>query len=327
MKTRSAEILYAESLKMKIYRDIPGDKEKAGSVVTIGTFDGVHKGHREIISRVIEESEMSGLESCVVTFEPHPRTVVSKDFRLEILTTLDEKTGILESLGVDKFWIINFTKEFSSKSYDEFIMEYLVKGTNAKKIVIGYDHKFGKNRDGNVKKLEALGKENGFEVIEMSAVKNNSEEISSTKIRSAIAEGLIDKANNYLGRYYSISGTVVKGAQRGRTLGYPTANISPDDANKIVPKTGVYFTRCNIEGTEYFGMTNIGLRPTFHDVTELIIEVNIFNFNKEIYGKNLKIEFIERIREEIKFNSVDSLIGQIAKDKEECIKLIEKLTN
>lgn len=312
---------------MKIYRDIPENIEETGTIVTVGTFDGVHKGHQKIIQRVLEESAKSALKSCVVTFDPHPRAVVSKDFNIGILSSLKEKTEILENLGVDILRVINFTKEFSSKSYDEFVREYLVKQIKAKKIVIGYDHKFGNNRDGNVVKMEKIGGEEGFEVIEMDAVKNDSEKISSTKIRNAIIDGLIHKANGYLGRYYSLSGTVVKGAHRGRTLGYPTANILLDDINKLVPQSGVYFTRCFLRDQEYFGVTNIGLRPTFHDVTELIIEVNIFNFNDDIYGENLKIEFIERIREEVKFNSVDSLVLQISKDKEECLKLIEKLTN
>lgn len=311
---------------MKVYKDISEFCGTDNTVVTVGTFDGLHKGHMDIISRVVREAANSSLKSCVVTFDPHPRTVVTSNFKHSVLTLFEEKQNLLENAGVDNLVIINFTSGFSSKSYLEFIEEDLINKLKAKKIVIGYDHKFGKDRQGDKEKLRQITDINGVEVIEVNAVKNNSDEISSTKIRHAISDGNIEKANSYLGRYYSVNGIIVKGAQRGRKLGFPTANILADE-KKLIPGAGVYVSRILSGKNVYFGLTNIGLRPTFNDTDVLMIETNIFDFEKDIYGEKLTVEFMGRIRDEIRFGNADMLIKQINKDKEECLKYIKNLTN
>ncbi|NLT51816.1 MAG: bifunctional riboflavin kinase/FAD synthetase [Ignavibacteria bacterium] len=311
---------------MKVYKDISEFSGTDNTVVTVGSFDGLHKGHMDIINRVVREAEKSSLKSCVVTFDPHPRTVVTSNFKHSVLTLFEEKQTLLEKAGVDNLVIINFTSGFSSKSYLEFIEEYLIKKLRTKKIVIGYDHKFGKNRLGDKEKLRQITNSSGVEVIEVNAVKSNSDEISSTKIRNAISDGDIEKANKFLGRYYTVTGIIVKGAQRGRKLGYPTANILADE-KKLIPGAGVYVSRIFLGKNVYFGLTNIGLRPTFNDTDVFMIETNIFDFEKDIYGEKLTVEFIGRIRDEIRFGNADMLIEQIKKDKEECLKYIKNLTN
>lgn len=293
-------------------------------VVTVGSFDGLHIGHFEILNKVKQcAAEING-STFVVTFDPHPRSVISKNFDLKILTSLTEKKEILDANGIDNLAVINFTDEFSKLTSEEFIKKYVVEKFGAAKMVIGYDHKFGRDRLGDVNKLREIGKVYGFEVCDVPPVTVETEIVSSTAIRNALAEGNIDKANLFLGRNYSLSGLVVIGAQRGRLLGFPTANIQLDDPSKAVPMKGVYFVACKVENENHFGIMNIGYRPTFENKHEMVLEVHILNFSRDIYGKEFKVSFLRRLREEKKFESKEALVHQIETDKKIALDLINK---
>jgi len=301
---------------MNIYREIVQIKKVKNAVVTVGSFDGLHLGHFKILDEVKKVVQDLKGSSFVITFEPHPRLVLSKDFGLKILTSLSEKIKILEEAGIENLAVINFTKEFSQLTSDEFISQIIVDKIGAAHMVIGHDHKFGKDRLGNVQKLSEVGKLYNFSVAEVPPVSTNGEIINSSKIRSALAEGDLLIANKFLGRNYSLEGIVVVGMKRGRTLGFPTANIKPDDSNKAIPKNGVYVVKCELEDNVYSGVMNIGIRPTFEDKKELVLEVHLLNFNRDIYGKKLRIEFIKRLRDEKKFASKEDLIEQMKTDKQ-----------
>ncbi|MCB9218437.1 MAG: bifunctional riboflavin kinase/FAD synthetase [Ignavibacteriales bacterium] len=288
----------------------------SNSVVTIGTFDGIHVGHLEIINVLKAKAKELNLKSVVITFYPHPRTVLANNYDIRLLTPLDEKKKVFSNLNIDCLYIINFTKEFSNKTYKEFFDEIIVNKIKAKHLVIGYDHKFGKNRDGDINKLGEYIKENELTMSIVGPEQIDDEIISSTKIRNALLDGNIEGANLMLGRNYSLDGIVVEGSKRGRELGFPTANLGLADNNKLVPKNGVYFVKANVEGNNYFGVANVGLRPTFNNTTVPITEVFILDFNKDIYGKEIVLEFVKRIRDEIKFDSREILELQIKKDVE-----------
>ncbi len=307
---------------MKVYKDSSEFIKKNNVVITVGSFDGLHIGHLKILDELKRIKNSVGAEGVLLTFEPHPRQVVSKDFGLKILTSLDEKKILLEKAGIDSLIIQNFTREFSEMTSDEFIKKVLVDDIGVSHIVVGHDHKFGRDRLGNDEKLKELGKKYGFEVTSVPAKTIDGEIISSSVIRKALIEGDIDKANLFFGRSYSFCGLVVKGAQRGRTLGFPTANIQLDDARKAIPKRGVYAVTCSCRGEVLNGIMNIGMRPTFEDKTELVIEVNLFDFNKDIYGEKVSIDFIKRLRDEKKFASKEELIHQIELDKKEAKRLL-----
>ncbi len=309
---------------MRIYKDESEIIKTKKPVVTVGSFDGLHIGHFEILNKVKKcAGEING-SSFIVTFDPHPRSVVSKNFELKILSSLEEKKEILEDYGIENLAVINFTEEFSKFTSDEFISKYVVQKIGAAKMVIGYDHKFGKDRLGDVNKLQRIGKHYSFEVEDVAPVTVDGEIVSSTAIRNALAEGNIDKANFFLGRNYSLRGVVVVGAQRGRLLGFPTANIQLDVPSKLVPMKGVYFVSCQVENETHFGIMNIGYRPTFENKHELVLEVHILNFNSDIYGKKFKISFLKRLREEKKFDSKETLIHQIETDKKIALDLSDK---
>ncbi len=312
---------------MKIYTDIKDYKKNKNAVVTVGTFDGLHIGHTKILDTL--KYKASGVDGTTVlmTFEPHPRTVVSKDFNLKLLTTLDEKIKLLEGFGIDDLLIVNFTKEFSQMSSEQFIKNLIVDKIGAVHMVVGHDHKFGKDRLGDEEKLREIAKQYNFEVTSVPAEMFNGEVISSTKIRNALVAGDVDTVNSFLGRSYSLSGVVVKGAQRGRLLGFPTANLRLHDQNKAVPKKGVYIVACRCENNPYYGIMNIGLRPTFADTIELVIEVHILNFDRDIYGKGLTVDFMKRLRDEKKFESKEELVHQIEEDKKKAVELISILNN
>ncbi|MBL1212297.1 MAG: bifunctional riboflavin kinase/FAD synthetase [Ignavibacteriae bacterium] len=312
---------------MKIYTDNSDIKTDKDKVVTVGTFDGVHQGHLNIIDLLISKTEEINGESILITFDPHPRTVVSGGFKNQLLTTLDEKIELMEKFGVDEVFVINFTKEFAQTTYEEFIKKIIVDKVNAKYVVIGHDHKFGKDRNGNETKLRELAEKMNFEVSAVEAKKVDGEVVSSTKIRKALTEGRIKEANIFLGWNYYFSGKVIKGAKRGRLLGFPTANIKLLDENKVIPKSGVYAVKCSLNNQIIFGVMNIGNRPTFNDIDYIIIEVHLIDFNKFIYDEILKIEFVERIRDEQKFESRESLIEQITKDKNKAEEILSKLIN
>lgn len=285
------------------------------SVVTIGTFDGVHYGHQKIISKVISIAEKHNLTSVLLTFFPHPRMVLQKDADIKMINTLAEKELILKNLGLTNLVVNKFTKDFSRLTAQEFVEDILVKQLNAKHIIIGYDHHFGRNRSANITDLKRFGEQFGFTVEEISAQDINEVSVSSTKIRKALLEGDIDTANQYLDYNFILTGTVVKGKGLGKTIEFPTANLKISETYKLIPKDGVYIVKSTIDNTVVFGMMNIGNNPTVNGTTKTI-EVHFFNFNKDLYTKNLTIEILKRIRDEKKYESIDALKKQLKKDQE-----------
>jgi riboflavin kinase/FMN adenylyltransferase len=296
------------------------------SIITVGTFDGVHLGHQEIIKILNSVKQNKGLRSVIVTFDPHPQIVLkNKDKDIKILSTTDEKIKIFESYGIDLVYVINFTKEFSQTPAREFYINYLINGVGVTDLVLGYDHMFGKNREGNFDTLTEMAKEFDFNVDKVEEFTLNGAHISSTEIRNFLLSGEIEKANNLLGREYSIEGEVIHGDKRGKELGYPTANLKVDEF-KLIPKNGIYAVSAEVDDVKgngkHNGMMSIGVNPTVSDNNNLKIEVNIFDFDKDIYGKKIKINFIDYMREEQKFNSLEDLIEAMASDKR---KILNKL--
>ncbi len=312
---------------MKVYKSIDKIVKDENTVLTIGTFDGIHKGHQVLFEKLKRYSSKNNLRNVVITFEPHPRTVVS-NFDIKLLTTLDEKSEILSQLKIENLLVINFTKEFAKQSSEEFITDIICNKIGVKHIIIGHDHKFGKDRNGNDNALIELGIKNNFTVERVEPVKYGDEIISSTKVRNALLNGEIKKTNNFLGRSYCFHGTIVKGVSRGTILGFPTANIEVEEENKLIPKNGVYVVKVIVENEIVYGVMNVGLRPTFADTLSVVIEAHLFEFNKDVYGKAIKVEILKRIRDEKKFNNKEELIYQIGKDKKEAIQFVGKtLTN
>jgi len=291
--------------------------------VTIGSFDGVHKGHISILKNLITEAQHNGLKSVVFTFDPHPRTVLSNSEPLRLLSSTSDKIDTLKKLGVDYLVMYPFDKAFSRLTAEEFVKTILVDGLHTKKIIIGYDHRFGRNRTASIDDLIDFGKTYNFEVAQIQAKQIDSISISSTKIRTALEEGAISTANSYLGYNYSISGTVISGNQLGRTLGYPTANIKSIDSLKLIPYQGVYIVKSYIDHQEVFGMMNIGTKPTV-DGTKQTIEVHFFNWNTDLYTKTISIELLHRLRDEQKFDSINDLKVQLQKDKANSIEWIKQ---
>ena len=300
---------------MNIYHSLDSFHKLEYGVVTSGTFDGVHLGHKKILSRLKEISEQSGGESVVLTFWPHPRTVVSEDSQgLHLLSTIDEKIELFSELGIQHLAIVPFTRAFSELSSEEFIQQILVEKIGTKKLVIGYDHRFGKNREGSFDFLKKNCSQYGFEVEEIPREDIENMAISSSRIRNSLNTGNISEANDLLGRPYTLSGTVVKGKQLGRTIGFPTANLFLHESYKLVPQNGVYIIRAKYQGKKYNAMLNIGVRPTV-DGTIRTIEAHLFDFNQEIYGEDLKLELLHYLRPEQKFDNLDNLVKQINIDK------------
>ena len=309
---------------MQIIYDNDESFNLSKSVVTIGTFDGIHIGHSAILDELYYYSKEKKSNSVLITFNPHPRTVINKNYNIKILTTFEEKIDILHNYKIDYLYVINFTKEFSKTTYKEFINKTIINKLRATYIVVGYDHKFGKDRDGDISKLMEIANQNSIGISVIGSKDIGGEIVSSTKIRNAINSGNIELANKMLGRNYSLSGIVVEGTKRGRTLGFPTANISIDDSNKMVPQNGVYFAEVTFNNKNYFGVLNIGLRPTFNNAKEPITEVHILDFNESIYGRKLTIRFFNRLRNEIKFESKEKLEKQIKEDIKVVKSLIKK---
>lgn len=307
---------------MKVYYDIHQFSGVKNPVVTIGTFDGVHIGHQKIIEKMRSvASEING-ETVLLTFHPHPRLVIHPDSKnLKFINTQKRKINLLELAGIDHLIIIPFTREFSKLTSSQFIKDYVVDKIKTRKLIIGYDHHFGKNRLGDFSILYDLGKEYGFEVDKICAQDVENIAVSSTKIRKALNEGKVELANRLLGYEYSITGTVVGGKKIGRTIDFPTANIEIDDEYKLITANGVYASRIEYEGNIYGGMSNIGVRPTVNH-SDLTIEVHIFDFNEELYGKTITIYFVDRIRDEIKFDDLNGLKSQLIKDEEVVKKLL-----
>ena len=296
--------------------------ENKGRVITIGTFDGVHIGHQKILKRLVKISEKKDLEPTVLTFFPHPRMVLQKDTNIKLINTIDEKAEIMKSLGIKNLTVKQFTKEFSRLTALEFVRDILVNELNIKHIIVGYDHRFGRNRTANIEDLKSFGDTFDFEVEEITAQDINDVTVSSTKIRTALLEGDFKTANNYLGYNFMLTGTVVSGKGLGKTLDYPTANINIKEAYKLIPRQGVYVIRTGIEDKTVFGMMNIGMNPTVKG-KEQSIEVHFFDFNSDIYGEELKIALLHRIREEQKFESLKALKIQLQKDEQTSKAFIE----
>ena len=292
------------------------------TVVTIGTFDGVHIGHQKIVNRLVNHAE---LDSVILTFFPHPRMVLQQDNTIKLLHTIEEKTSVLEQLGLDHLVIHPFTKEFSRLTAQQFVEDILVNQLKAKKIIIGYDHRFGRNRTADISTLKDFGEQYGFVVEEITKQDVDDVAVSSTKIRTALQKGQIEKANAFLGQPYMLTGTIVKGKGIGKTLGYPTPNIQIEEAYKLIPKNGVYIVKTNFKGITYFGMMNIGTNPTVGGKSQTI-ETYFFNMDTDLYGSKMTIQMLKRIRDEKKFASVDQLIEAMQNDEKISINYIETLS-
>ncbi|MBI4929379.1 MAG: bifunctional riboflavin kinase/FAD synthetase [Bacteroidetes bacterium] len=317
---------------MKVYESIEQFKGAKNPAVTIGTFDGVHLGHQKIIQQLKEGAETIKGESVILTFYPHPRMVLFPDDEdLKLLNTEEEKKDLLEKLGVEHLIVHPFTKKFSRFTYTEYVRDILVNKIKTKKLIIGYNHHFGRNREGSFQQLKKLATVYGFELEKIAAQDINKIEISSTKIRKALESGDIKTANKFLGYEYSIKGKVVKGKGIGKGLGYPTANIQIDDKHKLIPANGVYAVTVQVENKMHNGMMSIGFNPTVNPTGndsnringhKKSIEVNIFDFEKDIYGENIRIFFRQKLRDEKKFENMEALKKAIDGDKEKTLKIL-----
>lgn len=286
------------------------------SIISVGMFDGVHRAHRAIINRVVEKAKISDGRSVIVTFDPHPKEIVAQGkVNIELLSTLQEKLEVFEKFGVGTVFIIPFTVEFSRLSFQQFYLTYLINGIGVSEVIEGFNHQFGRNREGGMNQVAELGRQHRFSVEAMPLMKEGEAAISSSTVRGLLHEGNIPFANKILGYEYHFTGTVVRGHGRGKKLGYPTANIRLDNPKKLVPKIGVYAVRILVRGIWYDGMMSIGYNPTFDDVHERTTEVNIFDFDMDIYDDVVTVRCIERTRDEKKFASVDQLITEMANDK------------
>ena len=305
---------------MKVYYHIEEFEGAANAAVTTGTFDGAHIGHQKILKRLIEVAKNANGESVLLTFHPHPRLVLQPDIDLQLLNTQQEKIKRLELAGIDHLIIHPFTKEFSRLSSMEFVRDILVDQIGTKKLVIGYDHHFGRNREGSFEHLLEYGPTYGFDVEEISALDIDHVNVSSTKIRTALLQGDLETAATYLSYNYEFSGKVVKGKQIGRSIGFPTANIDLESSHKLIPADGVYAVHVKINNSLHYGMLNIGLRPTVSNENTKSVEVNIFDFDQELYGTEITVILQHRVRDEQRFSSVDNLKSQLEKDKQACKK-------
>lgn len=299
---------------MKIHKDVESFKKLEKAVITTGTFDGVHLGHGKILNTLIQVGEATSAETVIVTFFPHPRLVLFPDHNLKLINTIDENIELFKTHGVDHLIFQKFDKDFSRITSLEYIRDILCKQIGLKDLVIGYNHHFGRNREGSINNLQEYTDLYGFNIHEVSPFDLNGHSVSSTKIRNAINDGEVGLANNYLGYNFTLYGEVVKGRGLGAGIGFPTANISLENKNKIIPLEGVYAVYVYCDKNKFGGMLNIGTNPTFNG-QKLSIEVHIFDFNQDIYSKTLKIEFCKRIRNEKKFNTVDELKQQLSMDK------------
>jgi riboflavin kinase/FMN adenylyltransferase len=294
------------------------------TIVTIGTFDGVHLGHQKILSRLVQLKHKYGLQAVVLTFDPHPRKILFPEQKdLKLITLIDEKLDLLENYGVDVTVVYPFDKSFSSIEPKEYIEEILLKSLKVEYLVIGYDHKFGKNRSGDISVLQKYSGNYDYEVEEIPALDIDHIAISSSKIRHAVEEGNIDLANNYLGHYYSLFATVIRGKQLGRTLGYPTANLKIESADKLIPKNGIYFVEVITAGTKNYGMMSIGYNPTTDNDHTVKMEVHVLDFEGDLYNMVIRINFLKYLREEKKFDSLDGLKEELDNDKQRCMELIK----
>lgn len=309
---------------MKLFHSISDFHSTKKTILTLGTFDGVHIGHKKILERITQNTENGKYESLVLTFFPHPRMVLQEKSEIKLLNTIAEKTKLLEATGIENLVIHPFNESFSRLTAEEFVHSILVNQFHIQKIIIGHDHRFGRNRTANIDNLIAFGAEYGFEVEQITAEEIQDVSVSSTKIRKALNEGNMELANEYLGYDYFLSGEIVKGKQLGKTIGFPTANIQIDEEYKLIPKNGVYVVKTLIDNLEIFGMMNIGFNPTVNGQKQTI-EVNLFDFDTDIYGKKIEVSLLRYLREEQKFGSVDLLKAQLNQDKQAALTFVSKL--
>ncbi|WP_163398507.1 bifunctional riboflavin kinase/FAD synthetase [Flavobacterium fluviatile] len=309
---------------MKVFHSINDFHSTKKTILTLGTFDGVHIGHKKILERITQNTEDGKYESLVLTFFPHPRMVLQEKSEIKLLNTIPEKSKLLEATGIENLVIHPFNDSFSRLTAEEFVHSILVDQFQIHKIIIGHDHRFGRNRTANIDNLIAFGAEYGFEVEQISAQEIQDVSVSSTKIRKALQDGNMNLANEYLGYAYFLTGEVVKGKQLGRTIGFPTANIQIEEEYKLIPKNGVYVVKTFIDQKEVFGMMNIGFNPTVNGQKQTI-EVNLFDFDADIYGQKLEISLLKYLREEQKFGSVDLLKEQINLDKKTALEFLNQL--
>ncbi len=305
--------------KNSLYQKNPANNK---TIVTIGTFDGIHIGHQKILKSLSNIAKKEGLESVVLTFFPHPRMVLQKDSKIKLLNTIDERIEIIKNTGIDHIVVEEFTQEFSRLTAYEFVKNVLVDKLNVSTIIIGYDHHFGKNRTANIDDLIEYGETFNFKVIEIPAQDINDVSVSSTKIRKALLKGDVITANKYLGYSFMLTGTVVKGNSLGKTINFPTANINIEVDYKLIPKKGVYIVNTWLDGKLIFGMMNIGKKPTVKGKKKTI-EVHLFEFDKDIYDEKIQVNILKRIRNEEKFDSIEALKNQLIKDKEVALSYIE----
>jgi riboflavin kinase/FMN adenylyltransferase len=306
---------------MIVVRSLSEIQHERNSAVTVGTFDGVHVGHRAIIAEMVRCAKARNGRSVLITFHPHPRTVVGRG-PVKQLTSLDERIDLIAQLGVDAVLVLDFTYAFSRLTSREFYERYVVKGIGVSEVVLGHDHMFGRDREAGTSDLHEMGIEFGFVAHVVGPVAIGGNDVSSSKIRESLLRGDVEQAQRFLSRTYSLTGIVVKGDGRGSQIGFPTANIQPSVEEKLVPAEGVYFVGVEMGSQQYFGMLNIGVRPTFQDDMRRVIEVHMFDFTGDLYGKSLKISFLKRLRSEIKFASREALIDQLERDRSTCMKLI-----
>ena len=310
---------------MNTYNNISDYKAAKGAVVTIGTFDGLHQGHQKILDRVVSRSRKDGLTSVVLTFFPHPRMVLQPDHNLQLINTIGERVDLIAQQGIENVIIHPFSKEFSRTTASEYVEDILIRQLNAKVVVIGYDHRFGRNRSASITQLREFSKEHDLDIIEISKKEVEEVAVSSTKIRKALSEGDVQIASEYLNRTFSISGTVTSGKQLGRTMGYPTANLKVQEAYKIIPANGVYVTSSVINGKIVYGMTNIGTNPTVSNEGERSIETNYLDINTDLYHQKMELFFHKRLREEKRFDNLEHLKEAMARDKQNTIEYVEQI--
>ncbi len=309
---------------MIVARSLQEVTHQKETIVTVGTFDGVHAGHQTILRHVGKRAQELHCRSMVVTFDPHPREVVGRG-PVSLLSSLDERVELFSRLGIDETLVLQFTYEFSRQTSREFYEQYVVNGIGVTEVVVGYDHMFGRDREAGVKELEEMGAAIGFAASAVPPVAIDGEIVSSSRIRDDIMRGMVEKAEKMLLRPYSVEGIVVHGDARGKSLGFPTANIRPLFGHKLIPAEGVYCVKVEIGKRSLYGMLNIGVRPTFEAGLKRVIEVHIFDFNETIYDQQIKLLFLKRLRAEKKFASVDDLLAQLKQDQQECRKFIAAL--
>ena len=309
---------------MKIFHSINDFRSTKKTIITLGTYDGVHIGHKKILERVLQNTNDEQYESLVLTFFPHPRMVLQGDSDIKLLNTINEKIDLLEEIGIENLVIHPFDEKFSRLTAEEFVKTILVDRLNIQKIIIGYDHRFGRNRTANIDDLINYGEQYGFEVEQISVQEINEISVSSTKIRQALLEGNMALANDYLGYDYFITGTVIQGKQLGRTINFPTANLAIQENYKLIPQNGVYIVKSSIDNKLVYGMMNIGFNPTVNGQNRSI-EVHYFDFDADLYSKEIRVSILHRIRSEQKFPTFDLLKAQLEKDKQVAISYLNHL--